>query len=92
MWKITSNFACELIVISAAQDIVWTNIAYLRNYLFSALHRGNRKILHVIVDLSLVDIEKNVLVDSLANAARTNEPVPLSTTVFDAHAVIKQKL
>ena len=90
MWKITSNFACELIVISSALDayLVWANIAHLRNYLFSRQSENPP----LIVDLSLVDIEGNVLVDSLANAARTNEPVPLSTTVFDAHAVIKQKL
>ena len=38
-----------------------------------------------------VDIE-NELGESLAKEARTIEPVPLSTTVFDVNAVAKQKL
>ena len=39
-----------------------------------------------------VDIEGKKLADSLANEARTIEPVPLSTTVFDGNAVAREKL
>ncbi|GFT43908.1 RNase H domain-containing protein [Trichonephila clavipes] len=38
-----------------------------------------------------VDIEENTMVDSLANEARTLDPLTSSTTVFDANAVPKQK-
>ncbi|GFV33085.1 RNase H domain-containing protein [Trichonephila clavipes] len=39
-----------------------------------------------------IDIEGEQLADSLAKETRIIEPVPLSTTVFDANAVAKQKL
>ena len=39
-----------------------------------------------------LDTERNKLVAYHANEARKVEPVPLSTTVFDANAVAKQKL
>ncbi|GFX35160.1 RNase H domain-containing protein [Trichonephila clavipes] len=39
-----------------------------------------------------VDIEKNEMVNSLANEARILEPVTSSTTVFDANTIANQKL
>ncbi|GFU40736.1 RNase H domain-containing protein [Trichonephila clavipes] len=39
-----------------------------------------------------VDIEGNEMADSLANEARTLEPLTSSTTIVDANAVAKQKL
>ncbi|GFT32253.1 RNase H domain-containing protein [Trichonephila clavipes] len=42
--------------------------------------------------LAQFDIEGNEAVDSFANEAKTLEPVPSSTTVFDVNAATKQKL
>ncbi|GFX76918.1 hypothetical protein TNCV_2257811 [Trichonephila clavipes] len=39
-----------------------------------------------------VDIEGSEMADSSDNEARALEPIPSSTTVFDANAVAKQKL
>ena len=38
-----------------------------------------------------VDIKRNKQADSLANEARKIEPIPLSTTVFDANVITKSE-